>query len=213
TIISEQNLFHPERRIPPEKKEAPPLPKPEFVLYGTLVTEETQLAFMEDKKAPYSTPGRGPRQTPLKLGQPLSGFVLKEIGTDKVMMARGEETIVVHLSEATRPKTREGALTTSAPGAAPPVPQPAVTPRQRGQAAAPAPQAAPPPTRSQRSQAAAQAQAPAQQPVVQGSSQVQPAAELTPSPEQAAAQSKAAAEEAKKTFLDFFKAPGRSRTR
>jgi hypothetical protein len=36
TVIAEHNLFHPERIIPVPKVEAPPLPQPEFMLYGTL---------------------------------------------------------------------------------------------------------------------------------------------------------------------------------
>jgi hypothetical protein len=146
--ISEQNLFHPERRIPPEKKEAPPLPKPEFVLYGTLVTDDLQIAYMDDRKAPYSTPGRGSRQQAIKLGQSISGFILKEIGTDRVLMVRGEESMVVQIEDSSKPKSRDvtgvGPSTAPAPGAAPGAPAPAggPTPRQRG-VIAPAPQPAP----------------------------------------------------------------------
>lgn len=142
SAISEQNLFHPERRIPPEKKEAPPLPKPEFVLYGTLVTDDLQIAYIDDKKAPYSTPGRGTRQQGIKLGQTISGFVLKEIGTDRVLMVRGEETMVVQLDDATKPKARElgGAAPTAATTPAMTPVQPPVPARQRGMVA-PTPQA------------------------------------------------------------------------
>jgi len=93
-IVAEQNLFHPERRIP-EKKEGKELPKPEFVLYGTLITDEVKLAYLEDLKAPYSTPGRGKRQRPLRLGNTLSGYTLNEIHADRVVMVKGEERIEV----------------------------------------------------------------------------------------------------------------------
>jgi len=105
-IISEQNLFHPERKIPVEVKEAQPLPKPDFVLYGTMLTEGLKIAYMEDKKSPHSTPGRGKRQTPLKQGESMGGFILKEIEKDQVVMQRGEEKIVVSLNDA---KARESA--------------------------------------------------------------------------------------------------------
>jgi len=105
-IIGDQNLFHPERKIPVPKVEAPPLPKPDFVLYGTMETEEFSVAYMEDKKAPKTTQGRGKRVTTLKLGDSLSGFVLKEVDVDKVVMLRGDETMVVYLTE--RGKVREG---------------------------------------------------------------------------------------------------------
>jgi hypothetical protein len=122
-VIADQNLFHPERKIPVEKKEAAaaPLPKPEFVLYGTLLTDDLHIAYMEDKKAPQNSPTRGNKQIPLKLGESLSGFTLKEIDTDKVVMVRGEEKIDVFLSDT---KARDGA-------AGMPVAQRAATPGAR----------------------------------------------------------------------------------
>ncbi len=106
-VIADQNLFHPERRIPPEKKEAAALPKPEFILYGTLITPGLKVAYLEDKKAPVTTPGRGKRQSALKPGESLSGFTLKEILADRVVMARGEETLSVLLDDPRSPKARE----------------------------------------------------------------------------------------------------------
>jgi hypothetical protein len=136
TIIADQNLFHPERIIPPEKKEEAALPKPEFVLYGTLITDDLSLAYMEDKKALRTTAGRGNRQTVMKKGNTLSGFTLKEIDPDKVVMVRGEETLVVKVMDSSAKKQREvaGTSTTAPPMRVtpggqnvqmPPVPSPA----------------------------------------------------------------------------------------
>ena len=123
-VIADQNLFHPERKIPVEKKDAAaPLPKPEFVLYGTLMTDDLHIAYMEDRKAPQNSPSRGKKQIPVKLGESLSGFALKEIDTNRVVMVRGEEKIDVYLNDATMPKTRDmapaptAAMTRPAPGA------------------------------------------------------------------------------------------------
>jgi hypothetical protein len=107
--IADQNLFHPERILPPEKKAEAPLPKPEFVLYGTLITSDLGIAYLEDKKgAPVTTPGRGKRHTALKKGESLSGFILKELFNDRVVMIRGEETMTVYLNDSLAPKAREG---------------------------------------------------------------------------------------------------------
>ena len=114
-VISEENLFHPERRIPPEKKEAAPLPKPDFVLFGTLITDDLKLAYLEDLKAPHSTAGRGRRQTPLKKGDTMSGFTLKEIDAGKIVMVRGEEKMVVAVNDPAHPKSRASAITAQAP--------------------------------------------------------------------------------------------------
>jgi hypothetical protein len=125
-IISEENLFHPERRIPPEKKdEPPPLPKPDIVLYGTLITDTISVAYLEDLKAPRTTPGRGNRQIALKKGDTLSGFILKEIDVDKIVMMRGEERMEVSVNDAQRPKTRTATVTAgkTSPGQASPIPQ------------------------------------------------------------------------------------------
>ena len=103
-MIAEENLFHPERKIPAEKKVEQALPKPEFVLYGTLITDDIKLAYLEDRKAPYNTPGRGKRQTVLKIGDTMSSFTVKEIDTDKVVMVRGEDRIEVNVIDPAKPK-------------------------------------------------------------------------------------------------------------
>ena len=116
TMIAEDNLFHPERKIPAEKKVEQPLPKPEFVLYGTLITDDLSLAYLEDLKVPRSTPGRGKRQTVMRKGDNMSGFTLKEIETGKVVMVRGEERIIVPIADQSRPKDRkETGLITATP--------------------------------------------------------------------------------------------------
>jgi len=108
-VIADENLFHPERRIPPEKKEEAALPKPEFILYGTLITPELKMAYMEDKKAPVTTPGRGKRQSAIKIGESLSGFTLKEVDPSKVILSRGEEIMTVLLDDSRAPKSRDAA--------------------------------------------------------------------------------------------------------
>src|SRR4030042_3556026 len=139
TIIADQNLFHPERKIPPEKKEEAALPKPEFVLYGTLITDNLKFAYLEDKKSPRSTPGRGKRQTALKQGDTMSGYTLKEIDTDKVVMVKGEETLIVKVIDIGIKKDREVG---SPPAAAsiPPSTEPQVQPFPGAQPQRPAQQ-------------------------------------------------------------------------
>ena len=45
TVIGELNLFHQERRIPVDKK-AEEIPKPELILYGTMIQDNVQYAFI-----------------------------------------------------------------------------------------------------------------------------------------------------------------------
>lgn len=112
-IISEENLFHPERRIPPEKKAEQELPKPEFVLYGTMIMDNFGIAYLEDLKAPRTTPGRGKRQVALKKGDSLSGFTLTDIQADKIVVTRGEEKMIVQIIDPRNPKQREAPVPVS----------------------------------------------------------------------------------------------------
>ena len=107
TVIAEQNVFNPERKIPKEKKDEKPLPKPEFVLYGTLITDDTSVAFLDDLKAPYTSPGRGKRQKTLRIGNTMSGFTLREVYPDRVVMVRGEDRVELRVIDASHAKTRE----------------------------------------------------------------------------------------------------------
>ena len=114
TAVVDENLFHPERRIPPEKTVEQPLPKPDFVLYGTMISDDLSLAYLEDLKAPRNTPGRGKRQVALKKGDSMSGFILKEIETDKILMVRGEEKLIVAMNDPQKAKARAVTATTTA---------------------------------------------------------------------------------------------------
>lgn len=155
-VIADQNLFHPERRIPALTAE---VPRPEFVLYGTLITETVRIAYLIDKKAVRSTPGRGPRQNSLKIGETLSGYQLREVNHDHILMARGEDRFVVKVIAPGVKKERSATERTTAAGAADPmmgtVPQPAAAvaapaaPRTGVSSTQPAP-AAPPRTIIQR---------------------------------------------------------------
>jgi hypothetical protein len=132
-VISEQNLFHPDRKIPPEKKDEKAIPRPDVVLYGTLITDDTSIAFIEDRKAPYSTPGRGKRQVSLKKGDNLNGYILLEIETHRIVLVKGEDKIVVMLNDGEKRKAGAApalqATSTMPSGGAPPVIVPASSPQ------------------------------------------------------------------------------------
>jgi hypothetical protein len=146
-VIAEQNIFHPERKIPVEKKDiAAPLPKPEFVLYGTLLLDNLRIAYMEDRKAPQSSPTRGKKQIPVRLGEALSGFILKEIDADKVVMVRGDEKLDVYLDDPSKSKTREGSVVGQQPPGQPQQGQPpSVAARPGAAPASPVQRVNPPP--------------------------------------------------------------------
>lgn len=96
--VTEKNIFHPERKLPSEKKEEQPLARPEIILYGTLITGEKRIAYIEDKKVPYFTLGRGKRQVAINEGGLISGYKLEEVNTESILLVRGGDKIVVTLN-------------------------------------------------------------------------------------------------------------------
>ena len=112
-VVAEKNLFHPDRIIPAKKEELA-VPRPEFVLYGTLITDHVSIAYISDSKMQRTTPGRGQRQTGLKIGETMSGYTLKEVLHDHVVMARSDDRIEVKVIGHDNKKKR-GAPETAAP--------------------------------------------------------------------------------------------------
>ncbi|NIO15664.1 MAG: hypothetical protein GTN70_01460 [Deltaproteobacteria bacterium] len=101
TVVGELNLFHPDRKPPPPEEAVEvvqaPLPDVEFTLYGTLVTDDVTLAFVEERSSRRRARGRRKRISVLRVGDTISGYVLKIIEPDRVIMVRGEEEMAVPL--------------------------------------------------------------------------------------------------------------------
>lgn len=117
-VIEAQNLFHPNRVIPPEKTAALQVPRPELILHGTIITGGLKIAFVHDKKAAPTSPGRGVRQIALKEGESISGYKLQQVTEKMIVLANGEDQMTLHLDEL---KERKGETTGTgrAPAAAP----------------------------------------------------------------------------------------------
>ncbi len=132
--ISDANLFHPERRIPPEKKEEKATARPDVNLFGTLIAGDMSIAFLEDRKAPVSTAGRGKRQIALRKGGTLNGYVLRDVEVDRIVLVKGEEQVLVMLTEGEKRKTEAASSGSAAAGQA-----------AAGASGAPPPSKVPPP--------------------------------------------------------------------
>lgn len=119
-LVAEQNLFHPDRRIPEDKKAVNEsvVPKPDLVLHGTLIADHLSIAYVEDRKAPYTTPGRGARQQQLRQGESIGGYTLRDVEPNRIVLVRGEDKLAVMFDE--KALKRGGEATTSA-AAAPPL--------------------------------------------------------------------------------------------
>lgn len=148
-VVGEMNLFHPERITPIDKKAE--LPRPELILYGTIVDDKQQMAFIEDRKAPVTSPGRGKRQTMVKKGSVINGFTVTEIARDRIVLVRGEERMSVGLmdgekrkdgTERDKKKSLPPTIPPSAP--APPLPPAGIPRLQPAEPLKPAQPPAPP---------------------------------------------------------------------
>lgn len=96
-VVSEMNLFHPQRMVPIDVKAQ--LPKPELFLCGVIRYGNDLVAFVEDKKNPTTSPGRGKRQVVLRKGNVYAGYLVTEINNDSIVLARGEQSVSVHLMD------------------------------------------------------------------------------------------------------------------
>jgi hypothetical protein len=105
-LIAEHNVFHPDRIIPAEKKAELVVPRPDFILYGTLIADNVSIAYINDKKTVRTTPGRGKRQITLKTGETLSGYTLKQVLPDRVVMIHGDDRIEVKIIDPSSKKER-----------------------------------------------------------------------------------------------------------
>jgi hypothetical protein len=135
SVIAEQNLFHPERKIvivAEKKKEAPPKEEEavttEFILYGTIVADDIRIAFMEGKVIE-NTPQRQMRRRintqkkeeepekkkkRFRVGDTVEGYTLKEINTENVVLAKGDEVVTVKVYDPENPKKRQSIRSTTA---------------------------------------------------------------------------------------------------
>ncbi|MEN6331212.1 MAG: hypothetical protein ABFD57_04390 [Smithella sp.] len=123
-VVTEKNLFHPQRRMPLSKAEEEMVARPEIIFYGAIISGEKKIAYIEDKKNPYSTPGRGKRQRTVAQGTVIGGYTLKEVNPETIVLVRGNDRMVVNLRDQ---KDRQAAE----PPASQHPPQPVNTPRVR----------------------------------------------------------------------------------
>ncbi len=111
-VINEKNLFHPDRKPLNKKTSAGTAEgKPEIILYGTIIDGKNRIAFIEDKKKPFSTAGRGIRQRAVKVGDIVSGYRVKEIREDSIVLVSADEELVFRIDEPTKYKHSQAVTT------------------------------------------------------------------------------------------------------
>jgi hypothetical protein len=119
TLITEKNLFHPQRSIALGIKEDQQMARPEIILYGTLITDEKRIAYIEDKRNPYSTQGRGKRQVAVGEGSMVAGYKLTNVDAESILLVHGEDKIIVTLNTQKERKPEEATAKTKPSGPVP----------------------------------------------------------------------------------------------
>ena len=118
-VITDKNLFHPARKIASEAKQEQQMARPEIILYGTLITDEKKVAYIEDKKSPYSTPGRGKRQVAVNEGGMIAGYKLAKVNAESILLVHGEDKITVTLNTGKERKPGDAAAKKAESGTMP----------------------------------------------------------------------------------------------
>ncbi|MCG6552167.1 MAG: hypothetical protein L7F77_07555 [Candidatus Magnetominusculus sp. LBB02] len=119
-VITEKNLFHPERKPIKAQADAPPA---DLIVYGTIVGA-TNTAFVEDKKNPYSTQGRGQRQRMLHEGDTISGYNVVRITPEFVEFSKNDTRLLINVIDFEKKKTRQQGDSTRTTAVTAPQPSP-----------------------------------------------------------------------------------------
>jgi hypothetical protein len=112
SLISEKNLFHPDRKfedVTSGKSGLVLKERPHIVLYGIIRKEGLRIALVEDKENPRNTPGRGNRHIPLRVGDEVSGYRVAQIRDDAIVLMDEEERYEYRMDEFTSLKHRTDA--------------------------------------------------------------------------------------------------------
>lgn len=110
-LISEKNIFNPERRdfptTPPGKSN--PILRPQIVLYGVTIAADYQSATVANPGRPIR---KDERETlTIKLGEKIGEYRLAKILPDRIVMERNEDNFEVLLYDPKNPKRRMEART------------------------------------------------------------------------------------------------------
>jgi hypothetical protein len=109
SVVSEKNLFHPDRK-PRESKtsvEEAKKEKPDIIIYGTILSGNTRLALIEDKKNPLSTPGRGKRQRLIKEQDEISGYKVLEITESSILIGDEDDSFLYRIEDSSKEKHKK----------------------------------------------------------------------------------------------------------
>jgi len=109
TIVSEKNLFHPERKPQEAKKslDEAKKEKPDIIVYGTVISGNTRLALIEDRKNPLSTPGRGKRQRLIRERDEISGYKVIEITENSLLIGDEDDFFIYRIEDSSKEKHRK----------------------------------------------------------------------------------------------------------
>ena len=138
-IISEKNIFNPERKefSVTALDQLKPMGRPQIILYGVTIKEDYQSATIVNLGRPLR---KGEREMiTIKIGDRVGDYKLSKILPDRIMMETGEDSYEVLLYDSSVPKKRTYVrteskppqVTTTAPAPKPP-PAPAPVPRAAG---------------------------------------------------------------------------------
>jgi len=118
-IIAEKNVFSPERKefaaLPGTGDQARPITRPQVVLYGVLIGENTQMATIVNPGRPLRKGEREPMT--LKVGDRIGEYKLVRVMPDRIVLEAPGDSFEVPLVDPKAPKKRIEVRTTVPPAA------------------------------------------------------------------------------------------------
>ena len=116
TFIAEKNIFSPERKEFPifaTPSTMKPMPRPQFILYGVMISDDYQSATIVNPGRPLQ---KGEREMmTLKIGEQVGEYKLVKILSDRIILEALQDTIEVLLYDPKTPKKRGDIKTASKP--------------------------------------------------------------------------------------------------
>lgn len=116
-IIAEKNMFSPERKefaaLPGAGDQVRPLTRPQVVLYGVLIGEDTQMATIVNPGRPLRKGEREPLT--LKVGDRVGEYKLARVMPDKIVLEAPGDSFEVPLVDPKAPKKRIEVRTATPP--------------------------------------------------------------------------------------------------
>ncbi len=107
-VITDLNLFHPERKFIKEEESVDLKLKDsnDFVLYGTMLTDEGGIAYIEEKRSGKKKKDGESEKKTVRTGDEINGYIVKSITLEEVELRRDDVIVIVSVNDPTKERKK-----------------------------------------------------------------------------------------------------------